>query len=299
MAPRSPLVTSAVHASAGSRRPRQPPADSHVHSEWSWDAVATGSMEQTCQRAVALGVPAVAFTEHLDFIKWAAGDHGHGTQITVTRTGPRPLDVDGYHQALQRCRERFPDLRILSGVEVGEPHLFAASLGALQSTAPFDRVLGSLHCLLHDNTINYAERLFATLPAVEVMRRYFAELIRMIECSDGFEVLAHADYPRRYWPASAGAYDEAMFEEEYRAAFRALAATDRVLEINTASPPWSRRVVRWWYEEGGRAVSFGSDAHEPSRVADRFARATDIAESAGFRPGRDRFDFWRRAAGSV
>jgi histidinol-phosphatase (PHP family) len=28
-------------------------------------------------------------------------------------------------------------------------------------------------------------------------------------------------------------------------------------------------------------------------VGDRFDLATDVAEAAGFRPGRDRFDFWR------
>src|SRR3712207_2745219 len=41
------------------------PADDHVHSEWSWDAVA-GDMDATCARAVELGLGAVSFTEHVD-----------------------------------------------------------------------------------------------------------------------------------------------------------------------------------------------------------------------------------------
>jgi len=28
-------------------------------------------------------------------------------------------------------------------------------------------------------------------------------------------------------------------------------------------------------------------------VGDKFKLAVDVVESAGFRPGRDRFDFWR------
>jgi hypothetical protein len=44
-------------------------ADGHVHSEWSWDAE-RGSMEQTCARAVAVGLPAIAFTEHADYTTW-------------------------------------------------------------------------------------------------------------------------------------------------------------------------------------------------------------------------------------
>src|SRR6266446_5733836 len=45
------------------------PGDSHVHTEWSWDAP-NGSMERTCARAVAMGLPAVAFTEHADYTPW-------------------------------------------------------------------------------------------------------------------------------------------------------------------------------------------------------------------------------------
>ncbi|WP_328988475.1 hypothetical protein OG394_19855 [Kribbella sp. NBC_01245] len=45
------------------------PADDAVHSEWSWDALA-GSMAATCARAVEVGLPALAFTEHADFTPW-------------------------------------------------------------------------------------------------------------------------------------------------------------------------------------------------------------------------------------
>jgi histidinol phosphatase-like PHP family hydrolase len=37
------------------------PPDSHVHSEWSYDAP-KGSMELTCARAVAIGLPAITVT---------------------------------------------------------------------------------------------------------------------------------------------------------------------------------------------------------------------------------------------
>jgi histidinol-phosphatase (PHP family) len=119
-------------------------------------------------------------------------------------------------------------------------------------------------------------------------------MLDLIKGSDVFQVLAHCDYPRRHWPWTEPEYEEAAFEEEYRAVFAALASSGRALEINTRSPLWSTTLMRWWYEEGGDAVSFGSDAHVPTRVGARFALAVDIVEAAGFRPGRDRFDFWRR-----
>ena len=128
----------------------------------------------------------------------------------------------------------------------------------------------------------------------EVLRRYFAELLRLVEGSGLFQVLAHLDFPRRYWPTSSGPYEEKEFAEEYRTVLRALARSDRVLKINTKSPLASVQLLGWWRDEGGRAVSFGSDSHQDWRVGDRFDVAVDIVEAAGFRAGRDRFDFWRR-----
>jgi hypothetical protein len=88
-----------------------------------------------------------------------------------------------------------------------------------------------------------------------VFRRYFAELLRLIDGSDAFEVLAHVDYPRRSWPYySYRDFREADFEAEYREVFRALAGSGRVLEINTRSPLPSPDLLTWWREEGGGAV---------------------------------------------
>lgn len=270
------------------------PPDDHVHSEWSYDAAYTGSMERTCERAVAIGLPSVAFTEHVDFTEWGEGDAVPDGDPTITRRWVRPLDVEGYQASVQRCRERFPDLRILTGIETGEAHLFAGSVSRVLKAGTFDRVLGSLHSIRYGDQLTDPAELLGVLPPDEVMRAYFAEVVRLIEGSDVFQVLAHVDFPRRYWRRSAGPYDESEFRDEYQAVFRALASTDRVLEINTKSPLASAELIRWWYDAGGPAVSFGSDTHAPGRVGDQFPLAVDVAEAAGFRPGRDRFDFWRR-----
>ena len=73
----------------------------------------------------------------------------------------------------------------------------------------------------------------------------------------------------------------------------ALAGTGRVLEVDTKSPLASVDLIRWWRDVGGTAVSFGSDAHLPQRVGDRFKLAVDVVEAAGFRAGRYPYDFWR------
>jgi histidinol-phosphatase (PHP family) len=270
------------------------PPDNHVHTEWSWDAPAEASMVRSCEQALAAGVPAVAFTDHLDFTTGAEAD-----RITAEHIDPRPyarmhvLDVPGYLASVQECRRRYPDLRILTGAEIGEAHLWAASAQAVVAGAGFDRILGSLHAIPFGGKLTAADELFRRMPADQVMRLYFAELLRLVEGSDIFQVLAHLDFPRRMWPWSAAPYDERAHEPEIRAVLHALAGGGRILEMNTKSPLASAELLKWWREAGGTAVSFGSDAHQPWRVGDRFKLAVDMAEAAGFRAGRDRFDFWR------
>jgi histidinol-phosphatase (PHP family) len=60
------------------------PPDNHVHSQFSWDALA-GSMEATYERAVQIGLPALAFTEHADAVRLRTGSR----QPSSARRGRR------------------------------------------------------------------------------------------------------------------------------------------------------------------------------------------------------------------
>ncbi len=67
-------------------------------------------MEKSCERALEIGLPAIAFTDHADFVKVNPGQYC--------------VDIVGYLDAVERCRTTFKGLRIHSGVELGEPHWF-------------------------------------------------------------------------------------------------------------------------------------------------------------------------------
>ncbi len=142
-------------------------------------------------------------------------------------------------------------------------------------------MLGSLHCLPHGGGFSEPPGLYRHRPAAEVIRQYLAEVVNLVIESEVFSILAHIDYPIRSWPTQAGPFDPSAFEEEFRQALRATAQSGRALEINTAIPLHST-VLRWWHDEGGQAITFGSDAHEPSAVARGFRDAADMAEAHGF-----------------
>jgi histidinol-phosphatase (PHP family) len=277
------------------------PSDSHGHSEWSWDAQAVGSMELSCARAVEIGLPAIAFTEHLDHTVWRIELEGPYATDQLTALAdpdglltPPAFDATGYLQAITRCRQQFPNLRILSGLEMGEPHRHHRACTRVLATGPFDRVLGSLHSIPDQGGFAEPWGIYPHRDPHDVVREYLTDVTTMVEQSDIFSVLAHIDYPVRSWPADrAGPFDPAAFEDEFRAALRATAQSGRALEINTRLPLHGT-ILTWWHQEGGDAVTFGSDAHIPSLVGHGFAEAAHMAEAHGFRPGKKPYDLWGR-----
>ncbi len=263
-------------------------------------------MEAACREAIESGLPSVAFTEHVDLTPWyvppdslemfprVGASYSEGDS---TYRVPR-VDFEAYFESIERCRSLFPSLRILSGIEFGEPHWYAHDLADLLASGRFQRVLGSLHSLEIEGIPRvvdewfHADRIEGAAEAATV-RAYLEELSRMAETGGGFEVVAHIDYLIRQIRTAGRDHDARDFEAEYRATLTALARGGRVLEINSRLP-MDPLLVRWWHEVGGEAVSFGSDAHTPDVVGRGFADAAALAEAVGFRPQADPYEFWRR-----
>ena len=242
-------------------------------------------MERSCERALEIGLPAIAFTEHADFALVHEGQHS--------------VDIAGYLDAVERCRAKFKGLRILTGVELGEPHWYPRETAEVLAAAPLDQVHGSIHCIRLDGDLLDASQ-FRKREGIDfprAVREYFRETLAMVDSGQPFETLAHIDYPKRYWLAGVAPYREEDYKEEIRAILSAAARTGRVLEVNTTRGDTlgpDLTVVRWWRELGGQAVSYGSDAHQPDKVGAGFELATQMVEAAGFKPARDPMALWRR-----
>ncbi len=203
------------------------PGDGHVHSEWSWDTggptnpEAIGTMQRTCERAVRIGLPALAFTEHFDFGSWPTRPADMRPHLrSVIADGvltPPHLDIPGYLESIARARQQFPELTILTGVEFGEPHLYPDEAAALVELGVIDRINGSLHRIPMGGQRSEPGLLMLEYSPAEVMWAYLEELPRMVAGSDVFEVFTHIDWVARYWPVEAqGPFDPRPFEEGFR-----------------------------------------------------------------------------------
>jgi histidinol-phosphatase (PHP family) len=159
-------------------------------------------MQAMCRRALKIGLPALAFTEHLDLTGWAIDpedllDHLRPLVGDDGMLTPDPLDVGDYLDSIDRCRRQFPELRILSGVEFGQPHIDAESARRLIDLSALDRVNGSLHTVPISDESGALRcepiTLYRRWPAERVIGEYLAEVRRMIAGSDAYAVLAHIE----------------------------------------------------------------------------------------------------------
>lgn len=126
---------------------------------------------------------------------------------------PPPPDIDRYLESVERCRRSFPQLEILAGLEISEPHLHPTDVAAITDDERFERVLSAVHAVAFADRSWEVSGLYAQLPPADVVRAYLGEIARMIETIET-SVLAHIDYAARSWPAQAAPFRSADFEPE-------------------------------------------------------------------------------------
>lgn len=249
------------------------PQDYHMHSAYSCDC--QFPMAAMCQAAVERGIAEIGFTEHFDQHPGEA-EHCRNFQLAA------------WAEELERCRGEFAGrLTIRAGIEVGEPHIYAAEARAVLERYPFDYVLGSLHWVGGDSIFDLGY--FQARPAAEAFGLYFAELARVARTGD-FDILSHLDVPVRTAFAAYGRYDPREHEGGIREVLRACVERGLALDINTAALRRRAKllnpgveILRWYVELGGERVTLGSDAHRPDQVGAGLEAALDAARAAGLK----------------
>jgi histidinol-phosphatase (PHP family) len=243
--------------------------DYHVHTDASYDCDV--SMAAMCEQAVGRGVHEICFTDHFN---------NHLMDLDLGY-----YDPDRYFRALEDCRQQFPQLIILAGIELGEPHRWGRKIRPILEAYPYDIVLGSVHWVGRENLFN-PDYFYTRTPQV-AYREYFAEALRMVEAG-GFDILAHVDLPKRLGSSIFGAFESAHYEDELRRLWAACIKHGITPEINTKGLRSAAKqlhptveALRWYAEMGGARLTFGSDAHHAESVADGFDAARQAALQAG------------------
>ena len=259
--------------------------DLHTHTKYSQDS--KNEPEDSCKRAIELGLKGVAFTDHSNML-WA--DRKDQAE-----------DIFACYDEVVKLRDKYPALEILTGVELGEGIRNDGEVKRLMSGREYDVVICSVHhTLFGPNKIPYSEIDFSVCTdefLLDYMLDYLDEVKQTVEKIDG-DVIAHLTCPLRY---IEGKYhrivDESKLYDSVKEILALIIKNDKALEINTSGlgsyygkflpGEW---VVQLYYDLGGRKVTLGSDAHVAKNVGNCFDQAIEMLKRIGF----DRVYYYKR-----
>lgn len=253
--------------------------DTHVHSSNSFDGEST--VREICESAVKKGISSVTITDHMEAPEIRFGDKSvYGNAVeSITQS---VSDVE------ELSAEYDGRLKLLKGMELGEPmHMPNLTKKAL-AIADFDFVLASVHNLYDEEDFYYLT--YTEDNIKPLLTRYFDELLDTAKNAD-FDSLAHLTYPLRYIVERTGIRpDMEDYAETIDEIFLTLIRRNKSLEINTSGlfkqigttlPDLD--LVRRFRELGGSMVTVGSDAHNCRNLADGVEEGIDIARLCGFK----------------
>lgn len=269
-------------------------ADFHVHSEFSDDS--TTPMEKQLERAIALGIGEICFTDHVDYgikkdwtediLKWRGGD-GIGTD----RSDMQPLanvNYDEYFGKILRMKRLYGDqIVIRSGLEFGIQRHTIPDYERLIKTygQKLDFILLSIHQV--DNKEFWTGDFMKGKTQDEYNREYYEEMLYAVKYFDNFDVLSHVDLISRYDPQ--GAYPFSKIQDILTYIFECVIRKGKGIEINTSSWHYklsdtmpSRDILKLYRSLGGELITIGSDAHTPEYIGDHMENAMQILKELGF-----------------
>ena len=270
--------------------------DCHLHTTYSVDGKAT--MDEMCDRALALGLKAITVTDH----NFPAPD-GFAHYENIRQSA---------QEAKRKNEELSGRLLVLSGVELADQFI-----GSYDAT-PFyemdlDCILGSIHSgpifqeYFSDTPYEGDLRRSAPYADMDFLKKfvevYYTELLKTAQQAD-VDVITHLTFPLRYINGQAHrGLDITAYYPLIDQVLSAVIQTGKALEVNTSgiSTAWHQfmpdeDILKRYFAMGGRIVTTGSDAHRAEQLGVGIPEAITMLKRIGFTHGsyfvkRKRFEY--------
>jgi histidinol-phosphatase (PHP family) len=262
-------------------------ADLHTHSRNSFDGYP--QISEMCESAIEKGIEVLCVSEHWD----AMATMPSGYSLNGAG-GKAFFGEETYRVEFLSAKEKYgKKIKLLYGIELGQPSQNPEGSRALLVRQPFDTVNGSIHNLRNDRDLIDVLTGCQTYEAVDKTVREYLDLTRALVDFGGVNVLCHFDYPLRYIPDFPG-YERTLlpYRDQIADILRAAACKGMALELNTAGlkkltkainpEPW---IIRLYKDLGGQYVSIGSDAHRACDIGFGIDAAAGLAKRCGISRG--------------
>lgn len=260
-------------------------ADLHTHTARCGHA--RGWERDYVEQALALGLEAIAVTDHIPFY-WLPRERHDPSLAMALEELPR------YVESVLRLKEEYADrIQVLLGIEADYVEGHEEALAAILASYPFDLVLGSVHWLdgfwvdAPDSRRVYEE---GPERVRSIWVNYWSQLEKAAK-SGLFDVLAHLDLPKKF-----GFLPEEPLAELEERVLRAIVQAGVAVELSSAGrrKPVGEDYpsVKWLTRLAAAKVPLvlSSDAHAPEEVGFAFAELAQKLHALGVQP----WSCWQR-----
>ncbi|MEE1281326.1 MAG: histidinol-phosphatase HisJ family protein [Acutalibacteraceae bacterium] len=252
--------------------------DCHTHSKWSFDGCE--KIDDMCEQAVKLGINVLTITDHCEVNGWnTPNDSEFGD---FSKLIPESI------KHLKESQIKYADnLKLLSGIELGQAMQDLKSADIALSLDDFDFVLASVHNVRNEKDFYWLE--YTPESAKDLLYTYFNEVLEVVKWNK-FDSLSHLTYPLRY---ITGVHKINIDINEYLPIidkiFNKLIKNGKALEVNTSglrqeigvTMPDKFLLTRY-YSLGGRLVTIGSDAHKVVDLGKGINKTLHLLKKIGF-----------------
>lgn len=243
-------------------------SDYHMHSTYSFDANQT--IEEIIIKAISVNLNEICLTEHITF-----APNSSCTDY---------FDFKDYENEIKTLSEKYLDkIKIKTGLEVGEYHLFQDEFDKYFNEHSLDFIIGSIHNI---NGKGLAQNLSDYGPEY-TYKNYFKEVLDFVQVGD-FDVVGHLDIVQRYAYKSSGIYVFDDYKDYIYDILKVIISKGKGLEVNTSGLAKNllfpkNEILRMYKDLNGEIITVGSDSHTINRVGEHITSVYDMLKDIGFK----------------
>ncbi|OPA80079.1 phosphoesterase [Paenibacillus selenitireducens] len=239
---------------------------------------ADGNIEDYIQAGIREGLQVIGISDHSPYF------YADEEQLHPGIAMAKSEFVNYVDEVLQLKHKYEGQIDVLLGVESDFFPEYASIYQQIYAEYPFDYVIGSVHLTRGISIFN--KNRWKDLSAAEHKKEkaHYYELIRDSAKSGIFQILGHIDAMKANYPD----FSSIQAPESIDGALQVIGECGVAIEINTSG---KTKLVGGWYPSDeileralfyGVDVTFGSDAHIPSRVGDEWEQVRTRLKQLGF-----------------
>ena len=238
--------------------------DFHMHTRVSHDSVADPA--DMISAANNINLSEICFTDHYDFNSDPTKEH-------------YLFKLENYIREYGKLHS--DRLKIRHGVEFGLTPWNQKELAELIDKYEFDFVLGSIH--FSGGYDPYYEIFWQGKSARQAFEEYLLQELACVKAHDGYDVLGHLNYVCKsiYNPSKKPLYYK-DFSDLADEIMKTIISKGKGMEVNSSGVDRcgaflpDKEFLTRFRELGGEIVTFGSDAHDATRVGQYSREALEI-----------------------